>query len=263
MSQTKNPLPDKHYIKEDNEASHLAGSMMAVPDIFSAFSKLPLRERIEQFKQQLSETYLFLLNGAPETKELSDEACQERFLDEYQISLDRLKDNISATKCKNIICHSLPTTHSTEVSNLFPVAFMWIVCADLLEQHGFHENAWSSLIEFKNIEHQLGQALATEEKLQKKAYSQKAGGQAYKDYSNLKYSFIDLLRNSPPIGGWKTLESAAHELAEKVLAEHENSEHRARYSIKKERVETKLNTWLRDVNGECRAAYDENAAKHR
>ncbi|MGP9767048.1 hypothetical protein ACT3UM_15095 [Halomonas sp. AOP13-D3-9] len=262
MSQTKNPLPDKHYIKEDNKASHLAGSMMAVPDIFSAFSKLPLRERIEQFKQQLSETYLFLLNGAPETKELSDEACQERFLDEYQISLDRLKDNISATKCKNIICHSLPTTHSTEVSNLFPVAFMWIICADLLEQHGRHENAWSSLIEFKDIEHQLGQALAAEEKLQKKAHSQKAGGQAYKDYSNLKYSFIDLLRNSPPTEGWGAPKTIIASLAPTVLEQHENSEHRAKYQITKERVETKLNTWLKS-DKECRAAYHENAAKHR
>ncbi|WP_430468769.1 hypothetical protein [Vreelandella titanicae] len=262
MSQ-KNPLSDKHYRKEDSKASHLAENVMSVPDIFSAFSKLSLRERIEQSKQQLDEIHLFLMNGAPETKDLADEVCQERFLNEYQTSLDRLKDEISATECSDLIRLSLPTTRTAEVSGLFSVAFMWIVYADLLEQRGSHENAWSSLIEFKDIEHQLGQALVAEEKLQKKAHSQKAGGQAYKDYSNLKYSFIDLLRNSPPIGGWETHESAAHELAEKVLAQHENSEHRARYSIKKEAVETKLNTWLRDINGECRAAYDENAAKNR
>lgn len=223
---------------------------------------MSLRERLEQFKQQLDEIYLVLLNGAPETKELSDEACQERFLTEYQTSLDRLKDNISATKCADLIRHSLPTTHSTEVSNLFPVAFMWIVCADLLEQHGFHEKSWSSLIEFKDIDHQLQQATETEEKLQKKAHFRAAGQKAYQDFSNLKHSLIDLLKNSSPIGGWKTYESTAYALAPTVLEQHENSEHREKYSTTKEEVETKLNTWLKSDDA-CRAAYDENAAKHR
>lgn len=247
------PINDSHGIPEGPK---FPGSVMIGHDIYHQFSRISLEQHIQRAKGFLAQAYCSgNLHDERPTDDVHDEELTATFLAEYQIIFNNLKKRSSATSCEDHIFQSLsPVFQSNALKTCFSRAMTWALCADLLSQSGFKDNAWSTLIEYKKSELLTEQALDEEYNLSISNRNKALGSKSYNDFKHLQLYFIELLETNMPENGWLAAKTAANKLAPIVLASHVGSSHASRFRISLEEVEKKLLNWINN-NEQCKETY--------
>ncbi|MDI4636701.1 MULTISPECIES: hypothetical protein [Halomonadaceae] len=248
----RNPLPPTYARQEKTGGEynqHLTQSVMVVPDHYHDFSETSLREKIETRKRFLQETYSFIsdpqfTSGDDLPLVNSEEKTEEKFQAEYHDSLSNIRNGQSATKRQEVVKGALCGNVEAELQDIFSTAFMWVVCADLLEEEGLNEKSWSCLVEFASLEHRLELSCMAEHERREKSIHQKNGAQANSHHANLKEYLIEFLYTEAPENGWRAVKKAAHTLAPPIWHRHEKSEHRAVHETSEKKIETLITNWM-------------------
>lgn len=247
------PLNDSHTIPESSK-NH--GSMIIADDYYHTISRFPLEQHIRRAKSFLSGAYCSgNLHDEKTTDDFHDEGLSSFFLNEYQVIFNDLKEGSSATSCEDYILQSLSTVfQSTALQVCFSRTMTWALCADLLSQSGFYDNAWSTLLEYKKYELRTELALEEEYNLSISNRNKALGSLSYVDFKHLKIYLIELLKTHAPKNGWKAAKTAASTLAPIVLDWHMGSSHSSRFHISLEKVEKKLLNWINN-DKQCKETY--------
>lgn len=246
----KTPLASNRHQPEKaggKQGQHLAQLSMDLPDHYHAITATPLREKIDIGKRLLYETYLFIAIPELSVERISvleklEAQAESTFQKEYDLSFTNIRNGFAATQQQDHVRTSLCTDVAEDLQNTFSTSFIWLVCADLLEEEGLRDQSWASLVELASLEHRLELACLAEEKLRKRERQKKYGSLAYQDYKHLKEYLIEHL-NSESKHGWETKESAAYKLSEKILHRHQNSQHKDN-KLSREEVEKRIYNWL-------------------
>nr|WP_298522905.1 hypothetical protein [uncultured Halomonas sp.] len=260
--QPRNPL-SANYVRQEypglrkNKISH---KEMVVPDNYHKTSEIPLRKRIEDFKNSLHDNYVaMVLGGIYKVEEIDEEEVSNNFNNIYSDTIAQLRSGIPATEIENKLEDEEFSNMLSCVVSVLPRAMTWLACADLLEESNLIERSWSTLLEFKGFEHDIKTCEEKSMNFNRGKEKQKFGGYAYSMYGNLKESFIELLSSHAPSKGWETKANAASTLAAEVYERHIESDHKGKYPITKSAVETKLKNWLKNgVSKDVASAYEAN-----
>lgn len=247
------PINDSHSIPEGPK---FPGSAIIGPDIYHQFSRISLEQHIQRAKGFLAEAYCSgnLHNEKP-TDDVHDEVLSSTFMGEYQTIFNDLKKGSSATACEDHIFQSLTLVfQSSALQTCFSRAMTWALCADLLYQTGFKNNAWSTLIEYKKSELRVEIAYEEERKLFISSRNKASAHENYTIRKHLKDYFLEFLKTKAPPNGWKTMKLAVNELAPQLRLVHMNSPHASKYHPTVSEVKTWLKSWLQN-DATCKNTY--------
>lgn len=264
----RSPLPPTYTRPEKTGGKrnqHLTQSIMELPDLYHAISETPLREKIETGKCSLHEAYNFI-SGPEHTPqdtpalEITEQQTKEIFQQEYAASCAAIKNGHPASKRQEHIKSALCSNVMEDLQNTFSASFIWLVCADLLEEEGLRDQSWASLVEFASLEYRLELACMSEHARREKIRHQKNGAMANDKHDNLKEYLIEFLYTEAPENGWGAVKNAANELAKPIWDRHESSEHRAVYEISLPAVKRRIKNWMNN-DTLANQAYKENKLK--
>ncbi len=245
-----NPLPATRTEKvHGKHSTHFGQYIMECPDHYHAISEIPLREKIQTGKRKLSEVFSFIASPDLPTATLSDleeadRQAEDTFLKEYASSCTNIKNGLSASQQQDHVRSVLCGDVANELQNTFSASFIWLVCADLLEKEGLGDQSWAALVELASLEHRLELACLSEHERRVKARHKKNGSKANARFANLKEYLLEYLHKKAPESGWKTVKSAASQLAPEIWNRHESSDHRAIYQISESEIETLITNWM-------------------
>ncbi|GAA0567976.1 hypothetical protein ACFQH5_16560 [Halomonas salifodinae] len=264
----RSPLPPTYTRPEKiggKRNQHLIQNVMELPDLYHTISETPLREKIETGKRSLHEAYYFIsrpehtLEDTP-ALENKEEQAEETFQQEYAASCAAIKNGHPASQHQEHIKSALCSNVMEDLQNTFSAAFIWLVCADLLEKEDLRDQSWASLVEFSSLEYRLELACMAEHARREKIRHQKNGAKANAKYANLKKYLIEFLYTEAPENGWRAVKKAANELAKPIRDRHESSEHRAVYEVSLPEVETLIENWMYK-DEDAKQAYKKNKKK--
>ena len=262
---TDNPLSstfDKPELTDEQRKKprfrHLLDSQVRHTDHYFSVTELSLREIIDMWRNSLSDCYSELV--LPDTMNIKssqdwDDARTQDFHNEYSNSLMAIEKGASPTELEEQLRTSLFDNMHGDVKKLYPQAFVWLVCADLLEQKGLKDKAWPALLEFAFLDSSLSLAYESEFKHKRSLLAKKYGSMAYGQYANLHEYLIEFLETKAPKHGWESQKLTAKTLTHDIWERHQKSEHRQVYDISKVEVETKIYSWLRNESETLKVYY--------
>ncbi|HSP31909.1 MAG TPA: hypothetical protein VLO13_07885, partial [Halomonas sp.] len=234
-----------------------------VPAYFQDIMKTPLRDKIESSTYYLADIYIRVSILSTETKHernhLENNAA-EYFFEEYATSLKKLKARRPATNCVEEIQETLCENLEGDAYNLYPVAFTWVACADLLEKEGLGEKAWSALLEYAYLGPSLVQACELELLRLQDLRHQARENHAHSGYNGLEQYFIEVLSTKTPKSGWETIESTLDELVEHVWDYHGSPEYHGKKFTNELGLRKRLRTWIKN-HKEPNKVYHKNRRK--
>lgn len=249
---SKNPLPPTFSRPEKTGGKrnqHLAQSIMEFPDYYYSISERSLRGKIETGKNSLQEAYYLAFEAEQVADhnlslESLDDHANKIFQEKYNAYYAVIQSGQPGSKCEEDIKSNFSHLLVEEFQNIFPIALIWIICADLLEKENFREQSWACLVEFSFLEYRLELACMKEQTRRDQVLRKKRGGMAYSYQNNLKEYLIELLKTKAPNDGWRTVEKAAADLAPLIWYRHEHSKHRSIYKKTVAEIETLITSWM-------------------
>lgn len=247
------PISAFHEIPDSSKPPIL---MITIPDFYYRISQQSLSQRIGDALNFLETIYC---SGNLHDERLADDVHDEElssvFSDEYQNIFNELQSRQSAPSCKELIEQSLCIAfQSDNLKDSFASAMTWVLCADLLFQSGFEDNAWSTLIEYKKDELRIEIAYEEEQKLFISSRNKASAHENYTIRKHLKDYFLEFLKTKAPPNGWKTMRLAVNELAPQLRLVHMNSPHASKYHPTVSEVKTWLKSWLQN-DATCKNTY--------
>ncbi|MGM0826200.1 MAG: hypothetical protein ACQEUY_15975 [Pseudomonadota bacterium] len=257
MTATKNPLP---YL--DSLGPNDSGETLSFPDYFHALSEMSVHEHFEQSINYLYENYIISLDFNNKISPESSPIFRDIFYQEFENSHHKIEGGVSAMNCEEDIESKLSFVFQNDfLQHIFPRAVTWMVCIKLLIEHGSTEKAWSSMLHYKEVEHNIRQLMDLEEENHRAKLASINGRKNYDYLIPLKRHFVSLLSSSKPIGGWKFMTEACSKLAPEVYSYYEESSARKKRRHDLQQIETKLYNWL-NFDPECKSAFEENCNKN-